>query len=107
MPMSVPNIFSLFAAVLLSGSIFAQSPVSVQVSTLDKVLVDLEWRAPADVKTLNSATLAAEVSAVVKTIYADVGQRVAMGELLLELDRTDYELNLQQAEANLAEGGWF
>ena len=101
MHMSVLNIFSLIAAVFLSGSIFAQSPAPVQVSTLDKVLVDLEWRAPADVKTLNSSTLAAEVSAVVKIIHADVGQQVAMGELLLELDPTDYELNLQQAEANL------
>jgi RND family efflux transporter MFP subunit len=51
---------------------------------------------------MNDSKIAAEVPAVVITIHADVGLSVAKGDLLLELDATDYRLNLEQAEANLA-----
>jgi hypothetical protein len=53
----------------------AQTPVSVQA--LSEVLVDLDRRAPADVRPLNDAVIAAEVTAVVSTVHADVGQVVA------------------------------
>jgi len=76
--------------------------VPVQVSRLADVLVDLERRAPAEVRPLNEARIAAEVSSVVSAIHADVGQQVAAGDLLLELDATDYRLAVDQAQANLA-----
>ena len=87
------------ALLLLPAAIAAQ--VSVQVQSLNEILVDLERRAPADVRPLNDALLAAEVSAVVVEVFADVGQAVSAGEPLLQLDPTDYELALQQAEAQL------
>ena len=90
----------LFAALLfLPAAVAAQ--VSVQVQSLEEVLVDLERRAPADVRPLNDAVLAAEVSAVVVEVLADVGQEVKAGERLLQLDATDYQLALDQAEAQL------
>ena len=64
------------------------------------VLVDMERSAPADVRSLNAATLSAEVIAVVKQVNADPGQAVKKGDLLLQLEATDYQLTLQQAEAN-------
>ena len=96
------SILFLITALLLvqSPAVVAQHAVSVE--KISSVLVDLERRAPADVRPLNSAQISAEVSAVVKTVHADVGQRVSAGELLLELDARDYELNLNQARANLA-----
>ena len=96
------SILFLITALFLvqSPAVVAQHAVSVE--KISSVLVDLERRAPADVRPLNSAQISAEVSAVVKTVHADVGQRVSAGELLLELDARDYELNLNQARANLA-----
>lgn len=90
---------SLIVLALLPAMGWGQVPVQVQ--TLAETLVDLERRAPADVRPLNDAQMAAEVAAVVAAVHADVGQQVQPGDLLLHLDATDYELNLRQAEANL------
>lgn len=90
------------ALALLLAATPMHAQVPVQVQPLREVLVDLERRAPADVRALNDALLAAEVAAVVDSVQADVGQRVAAGELLLVLDEADYQLALQQAEASLA-----
>lgn len=81
---------------------WAQSDINVRVQALGEVLIDFERRAPAEVRALNDSTISAEVSAVVLSVHADVGQAVARGDLLLELDPIDYQLNLKQAQANLA-----
>lgn len=47
-------------------------------------------------------TLAAEVGGVVKRYLADFGDRVAAGQLLMEIDPQDYQLALAEARANLA-----
>jgi RND family efflux transporter MFP subunit len=91
---------SLIIVLLLPTLVWAQAPVQVQ--SLGETLVDLERRAPADVQPLNDALMAAEVSAVVAAVHADVGQLVEPGQLMLQLEATDYQLNLRQAEANLA-----
>lgn len=89
-------------SLLMPASIWAQTVVNVRAQPLADVLVDFERRAPAEVRALNDSTMAAEVSAVVLSVHADVGQVVKAGDLLLELDPVDYQLNLKQAEANLA-----
>jgi RND family efflux transporter MFP subunit len=91
---------SLIMVLLLPVLAWAQVPVQVQ--SLVETLVDLERRAPADVRPLNDALMAAEVSAVVAAVYADVGQQVEPGQQMLQLDATDYQLNLRQVEASLA-----
>ena len=83
-------------------SAWAQAGISVRAQPLSEVLVDFERRAPAEVRALNDSSISAEVSAVVLSVHADVGQSVAKGDLLLELNPTDYQLNLKQARANLA-----
>lgn len=89
-------------SLLMPLSIWAQTAVNVRAQPLAEVLVDFERRAPAEVRALNDSTIAAEVSSVVLSVHADVGQAVKAGDLLLELDPVDYQLNLKQAEANLA-----
>ena len=89
-------------SILMPASVWAQTAVNVRAQPLAEVLVDFERRAPAEVRALNDSTIAAEVSAVVLSVHADVGQAVKEGDLLLELDPVDYQLNLKQAEANLA-----
>jgi RND family efflux transporter MFP subunit len=81
---------------------WAQAGIHVRTQLLGEVLVDFERKAPAEVLALNDSSMSAEVSAVVLSVHADVGQAVAKGDLLLELNPTDYQLNLKQAEANLA-----
>jgi len=78
-------------------SSWAQAGISVRAQPLSEVLVNFERRAPAEVRALNDSSISAEVSAVVHSVHADVGQSVAKGDLLLELNPTDYQLNLKQA----------
>jgi len=92
----------IFIGLLIPASLWAQTAVNVRAQKLSEVLVDFDRRAPAEVLALNDSTIAAEVSAVVLSVNADVGQAVNAGDLLLELDPVDYQLNLKQAEANLA-----
>lgn len=92
----------LLITLMVPVSLWAQTAVTVRTQALSEVLVDFERRAPAEVRALNDSTMAAEVSSVVLSVHADVGQAVKKGDLLLELDPIDYQLNLQQAAANLA-----
>ena len=95
-------IWILLIALLMPVSLWGQGSVSVRTQDLDEVLVDFERKAPAEVRALNDSTIASEVSSVVLSVHADVGQVVKKGDLLLELNPVDYQLNLKQAEANLA-----
>jgi len=49
------------------------------------------------------ASISAKVSGRVAAIYKDVGDRVAPGEVLAELEKIDYELMVRQRELALAE----
>lgn len=80
---------------------YAQDSIVVETNTPEQVLITRQLRAPADVRTLNQATISAEVPAVISKIHVDVGQLVAKGNTLVELDDTDYQLRLRQALASL------
>ena len=95
-------IWIILVSLAMPVSVLAQTGIHVRTQVLSEVLVDFERKAPAEVRALNDSMIAAEVSAVVHSVHADVGQAVAKGDLLLELNPTDYHLNLKQAEANLA-----
>jgi RND family efflux transporter MFP subunit len=47
-------------------------------------------------------TLAAEVSGVVASYHADIGDHIKEGQILLRMDSTDYRLALREAQAGLA-----
>lgn len=94
-------VWVILFSLLMPVSLLAQTAINVRAQDLSEVLIDFERRAPADVRTLNDSTIAAEVSAIVQTVHAEVGQAVKRGDLLLQLDPTDYQLRLKQAEANL------
>ena len=80
----------------------ARAEFSIRVSALDDVLVDLERRAPAEVLPLNDSVIATEVNAVVASVSADVGTTVRRGDLLVQLDDVDFQLQFEAAEASLA-----
>jgi membrane fusion protein, multidrug efflux system len=49
-----------------------------------------------------NSKLSFKVAGTIRELAADTGDRVQAGDLIAELDRTDYALQLQQAEAALA-----
>lgn len=57
--------------------------------------------APATALSLNNTTLSAQIQANVKAIPVGVSQQVKQGEVVLQLDCTDYELALQLAQASV------
>lgn len=95
-------IWIILTSMLIPVVSWAQAGIHVRTQSLSELLIDFERKAPAEVRALNESLLSAEVSAVVHSVHAHVGQTVAKGDLLLELNPTDYQLNLKQAEANLA-----
>ncbi len=88
---------------LLALGVFgAEAQIAVQAQRLDQLLVDRLQRAPAEVLPLNDSVMAAEVNAVVRAVLTDVGAEVEAGAVLVELDETDFRLQLDAAEASLA-----
>lgn len=75
---------------------------SIVVEALSEVAARAGGSAAADVVPLNDSTLTAELAARVRLIRTDVGSSVKRGEVLLELDPTDYQLALGQADAQVA-----
>ncbi len=97
--------FALLPAGLLLCSIaLAQSavPVEVDVRPLLEVALPNRGTAPASVIAPNDSRIAAEVTAKVARVHAEVGGTVKAGQLLLELDAADYRLALTQADAQVA-----
>ncbi|MGB5353208.1 MAG: efflux RND transporter periplasmic adaptor subunit [Woeseia sp.] len=90
---------SLFLLLLCGSSALAQVPVVV--APLGDQLVQLEVRAPATVVAANRAIVAAQVSALITEVLADVGATVAKGDVLIRLDDADASLALKSAEAQL------
>jgi membrane fusion protein (multidrug efflux system) len=48
--------------------------------------------------------VSAEISGIIESYGADVGDRVTEGQLLVQIDPTDYRLALREAETNLSAG---
>jgi len=92
------SLFGLAAA----SELAAQETTAVSVQPLTEVLVDLERSAAAEVIALNQAVISAEITGVIRQVHADVGAQVSQGDLLVEIDATDWQLALEQAEAGLA-----
>ena len=72
------------------------------VEALSDVAARAGGTAAADVVPINDSTLSAELAARVLAVRKDVGSSVKRGEVLLELDTTDYRLALGQSDAQVA-----
>ncbi|MAD45869.1 MAG: efflux transporter periplasmic adaptor subunit [Oceanospirillaceae bacterium] len=88
---------SLLAAVLPTTAQAAES-VSLEPVTVP-VYFDLE----ATLEAVNESTISAQTSGAIKAVYYDVNDQVEKGALLLEIDDTQQQAELQQAYANLAQ----
>jgi RND family efflux transporter MFP subunit len=91
---------SLFMSTfVLAGPALAAVPVTVQ--PLSEQLIDLQVRSPARVVAANEAVVTAQVTAIVRSVEADVGATVEAGDLLIRLDDDDARLARDRARADL------
>ena len=100
----MPRFFLLLLGLLLCSVVLAQSatPVEVEVRPLREIALSDRGTAPAKVIAPNDSQIAAELTAKVAQVHAKVGGTIKAGQLLLELDATDYRLVLTQAEAQVS-----
>jgi RND family efflux transporter MFP subunit len=92
---------TILAAVSVGFASLATAAIPVSVERLSEQLVELEVRAPALVVPANQAVLTAQISALIKSVHADVGAAVRSGDLLIRLDDADARLALDQTQADL------
>jgi RND family efflux transporter MFP subunit len=90
--------FAVFMCTALLGTQGAYA-VNIQTARLDTVWVQPERTAAAQVLSRNESRLAAEVSGRIESWSADVGANVKRGDVLVQIDRTDYQLALDRARA--------
>lgn len=79
-----------------------QAPATVSVTAAEQLLIPISYNTAAVVLSANDSVLAAEVTASVVGIHAEVGQTVSKGDLLISLDPTNFKFQKAQAQANLA-----
>ena len=85
----------------LSVPVAAQPAESVTVIRFENLVQTQARDASARVESLDQAVVAAEVAARVLAVPVRVGEVVAAGQRLVELDPADYQLARQAAEAQL------
>lgn len=87
--------------IMLAGTAGADG-LPVKAQTIVELELPRILRAPAEVVPLQQPVIAAEITARVIKVHADVGDRVDADQVLLSLDPTDYQLSVTQIEAELA-----
>jgi len=86
----------------IGSPLLADEARPVTTARLGDLVVAAERDAPAEVVSLNRATLSAELNARIVAVRAEVGDRVEVGDILVELDCRDYTARAEQAAATLA-----
>lgn len=79
-----------------------QSLVNVQVTPAVSGSITTNVEYSSKLKPIQEITLSPKISGKVATVQADVGTEVQQGQVLLTLDSSDVQAQLQQQEANLA-----
>lgn len=90
----------VFLLAVWPAMVGAVEPVTVK--PFAEIAIYLDRQAAASVTSLNEGVLSAEVSARVAETPVLPGQTVAAGELLVQLDDTEYRIGLSSAEARLS-----
>ena len=83
---------------LTSGSAAGQA-TQVTTRALSEVAISVQGRAPATVMAANHSVIAAEINGVTASVAFEVAQEVAAGQLLVQIEDRDYQLQLDLARA--------
>lgn len=87
-------------------SIAAGERVEVYVSAVRREQLSRTLEMPGTVKLEGVEHLTARVAAPVKQVHVQVGQQVQAGQLLAELDVSDYQLDVQRYQAQVEQARW-
>lgn len=97
-------VFLILAVVLAAGGYFyfgRKQNSKYEFVVAQKGDITQEVSVTGRVKPAQSVDLAFEKSGRVKGVYADVGQKVIVGQMLAELDSAELSAQLKQAQANV------
>lgn len=78
----------------------AETPIPVKVDTARRGELIITLKSPGEAVTNRMVTIKSEVSGVIKNLYAEEGQHVKQGDLLVELDDRQFRLELERAQAD-------
>ncbi len=94
-------VFSLPAFSLPAPALSTEydNAIPVTVKALQQLVFHPLKKAPAQVVTLQNSLLSSEISALVKKVHVQVGDKITKDQLLVTLECDDYELNKQQLAA--------
>ena len=99
--MATSRLTVVLAALLLTLNAQAETPVSAEA--VSALVFYPEFSAPAEVISKQDAFLSAQISAQIEKIHAQVGDQVAAGDTLVELDCALYQAQLNTQRAALGE----
>jgi len=99
--MATSRLTVVLAALLLTLNAQAETPVSAE--PVSALVFYPEFSAPAEVISKQDAFLSAQISAQLEKIHAQVGDQVAAGDTLVELDCALYQAQLNTQRAALGE----
>ncbi len=95
---------SIILVVIILLFVFLGNKKNIPIETVivQKHNLTEEVSATGNVKPLSDLDLSFETSGKISGVYADVGDRVFKGDILIKLDSSELYANLLQAEANLS-----
>ena len=99
--MATSRLTVVLAALLLTLNAQAETPVSAE--PVSALVFYPEFSAPAEVISKQDAFLSAQISAQIEKIHSQVGDQVAAGDTLVELDCAIYQAQLNTQRAALGE----
>jgi RND family efflux transporter MFP subunit len=79
------------------------APIAVKTGSAERKPIDRVVHATGTLYPDETVTVSAEVAGRVAAIRADFGQRVAKGDIIAELDKTEFLLQLDRSKAALAQ----
>ena len=79
-----------------------QKPTLVSVATIKSQPIEITETSVGSLEGLNNPTVSAEVAARVVSIHVNAGQSVKQGQLIATLDATDFALQRNEAQAEVA-----
>ena len=97
---SIETLLVALCTTFLGGSVSAEE-TGILTTELGEIAIYPEKEALASVVTLNDSQLSSEISGRILKVHVEVGETVNAGDLVVQLDATDYRLVLEQARANI------
>jgi len=85
----------------LGGRGAAAQAVQVEATTPQKISIQREVELAGSLISSDQARVSSEVAGMVRRVLVELGQEVAVGQVVVELDTRELELSLQRAESQL------